>query len=637
MHGRKKSIIHIDGHSLDVQTITAIAYGNAENFEVRIKPSAKKGIKASRNYIDSIVKQGGSGLETPYIYGVNTGFGANKHNFIDAGHGENLSRIAYNLIASHATGHGEKFARHVVRAAMLLRANTLVTGYSGIREEVIEKLLWLLNNDITPVVPCQGSVGGSGDLAPLSHMVLPFILNPYSPEDPLQGDVEFYIDGEYKIVMAQELRNVIQPIILQAKEGLALNNGTQFLNALTCLAAVKGNELVLTAQIAAALTCDALLSTFDAFQPIIHQLRPYKGQTAAANNMRAILKGSTLIFDPSREFDYLAYRKDIEVQKIEIALGVRKKLHPVKEPIQDVYSVRCSPQVIGAVWDTVHYVSGIVKTEANSVNDNPIINVMFDDSRLNGKAVSGGNFHGEPVALAADYLKIALTELGSVSERRVAAMVDPAFNRRLPAFLSPEVSPQGDPEHGMHSGFMIPQYLCAALVSENRVLAHPASVDSIPTSAGTEDHVSMGTHGARQALQILDNTKRVIGVELLSAAQGIELRLRQSLQELYDLDMRIEVLEALEGVLDDTRINEALGYLRDLEKSFKSAKARLQPGKGSSIVLEIIRTHLHERKLTFPITNDVYMQPYIQAMVELIDSGVLLRALQSKVTLEILH
>ena len=643
------SVFYLDGNTLSFNDVIRIAYDTQQSCKIAIKKSALRQIEASRAYIDDIVASTGI-KETPYIYGVNTGFGANKHKLVEEDITpikDKLSRIAYNLICSHAIGVGDKMPREVVRAAMLLRANTLIKGYSGVRIVVIQKFLDLLNADITPVVPAQGSVGGSGDLAPLSHMALVFIHNPYiKGTASIAGKVERKKKGsktgEYEVVDAQTGIKEIGGIVIKDKEGLALNNGTQFLTGLTTIAAHHAASLAKISQISSAMITEAFLSTVDAYNPLIHKLRPHSGQQEAAKNILGMVKGSTFLFDPAREIDVLLYKEDITIQHLEKDLQLRKKYQPVKEPIQDFYSVRCAPQVIGACLDTINYVKGILTTEFNSVNDNPIINPAFGDERKTGKAISGGNFHGEPIAFAADFLKIAIAELGSVSERRVAAIVDPDFSRGLPAFLTPEIVMENGvetKEEGMHSGLMVAQYLAAALVSENKVLAHPASVDSITTSAGVEDHVSMGTHGARQAIMIAKNVYHVIAVELLAAAQAIELRKKQSLYGLYNIDARINEAkgrllllqnsgDASKGTLQQIAYCEILiQKLIAFRQLLKKKAVPFRTGKGTTVAMNFITELLHAKGLVFPLSYDVVLHHYIDAIAESLVNGEFLKAI----------
>lgn len=628
--------VALDGNSLTFDTLIQIACDTKQQYSVSIKASALPKIHASRKYVESIVEKNGA-ENTPYVYGVNTGFGANKHKFV-SGTGEiannDLAKISYNLIISHCCSVGPKFPREVVRAAMLLRINTLCKGYSGIRVEVIQKLIEMLNSDITPIVPSQGSVGGSGDLSPLSHMSIVFILNPYKPNDKnLFGEVEVRssdsVNSKYVTVSAAKgIAKIGGGLFLQAKEGLALNNGTQFTTALTALSAYKAEQLVKAALNATTMTTEAMLSTIDAFNPLIHKLRPFEYQRKAAETIRQNLKGSSMVFDPSSKADYRQYHDDINIQKLEKKVGLREELQPVKEPLQDIYSIRCAPQAIGAIWDAIEYVKKTIGIECNSANDNPLIDVTFEKTRLSGKAISGGNFHGEPVAIAADILKTVLTELGSLSERRTAALINPDVNRRLPAFLttSSVLTPKGiRNESGMHSGMMIPQYVSAALTAENKILAHPASVDTIPTSNGIEDHVSMGAHGAKQAFEIASNVAVIVGIELLNAAQAISIRKSQTLISLYEIEKR---MRNAKGLLLETQRSENLeraavceriiADLGKLNKLLSLGKKEFIPGAKSKSVLKTLETILTENKLSFPINADVVMRPYLTTISEAI-------------------
>jgi histidine ammonia-lyase len=449
-------IVAIDGESLTIDDIVQVArFGK----EVKIADSTIHQIKKSRDVVESAIKQGHT------VYGVNTGFGDLASVSIGP---EDLARLQVNLIRSHSVGVGESFPIEVVRGMMLLRANALVKGYSGIRLEVINNLIEMLNSGITPVVPQQGSVGSSGDLAPLAHMVLVLI-----------GEGEAFYNSERMDGLKALTKAGMKPIALQAKEGVALINGTQ---AMTSVGALTIHDALITvkdAMIAAGLTLEALRGTRAALDERIHTIRAHEGQTDVAKAMRSLLPDSEI-----------------------------SQSHAECSKVQDAYSLRCIPQVIGASLDTVRYVQSVIDTEINSVTDNPLV---FSDD---GTVVSGGNFHGQPIALAMDFLGIALAELANISERRINRLVNSHLSG-LPAFLTTE--------GGLESGMMIAQYTAAALVSENKVLAHPASVDSIPTSADQEDHVSMGTIAARKASSILENVKNVIAIEYMCAAQGIDL------------------------------------------------------------------------------------------------------------------
>ena len=447
--------ILLDGVSLTLENIVAVARGGAV---VGICPNAVEKINKSRGIVDEIVASG------HVVYGINTGFGEFSKVTISA---EDTACLQKNLIVSHACGVGTWFSVDVVRAMLLLRINSLSTGFSGIRLEVLQTMVDMLNGGVVPCVPEKGSLGASGDLAPLSHMVLPLI-----------GLGEAFYDGQLMSGAAAMEAAGIKPIELAAKEGLALINGTQAMTALAALAVYDAENLTQTADIAAALTMEALRGITCAFSPSLHALRPHKGQVATAQKILDLLEGS----------EYATKQGQLRVQ--------------------DAYSLRCIPQIHGASKDALNYVKERVLVEINSVTDNPII-------LGENEAVSGGNFHGQPIALSMDFLAIAMAELANVSERRIERLVNPALSGGLPAFLTKS--------GGLNSGFMIAQYSAAALVSENKVLCHPASVDSIPSSANQEDHVSMGTIAARKATEVLFNLRKVLAIELLCAAQGIDL------------------------------------------------------------------------------------------------------------------
>ncbi len=398
------------------------------------------------------------------VYGINTGFGELSHFSVSIDMREQLQR---NLILSHCTGVGEPLTEDVVRAAMLLRANSLAFGYSGIRVSTVEKLLELLNSDVYPAVPCKGSVGASGDLAPLAHLAA-----------VLLGEGSVIENGALIPALEVLQKKGIEPVTLQGKEGLALINGTQIMTAVAALVCYDARNLMKVSDIAAALSLEALQGTRRAFHPAISAIRPHPGQISSAKNVLRLTENSEII-----------------------------EHHVHCDKIQDAYSLRCVPQVHGASKDALRRVLEAVDIEMNAVTDNPIVLEENDD------IISGGNFHGQPIALVMDYLKIAIAEIGDISERRISRLVDPKLGG-LPPFLTAYP--------GVNSGFMITQYTAASLVSENKVLAHPASVDSIPTSANQEDHVSMGTIAARQAAEILGNVRDVLAVELLAAAQGVD-------------------------------------------------------------------------------------------------------------------
>jgi len=429
-----------------------------ERESVGLSDAAVERMVKSRVWVDKVLDS-----DKP-VYGINTGFGELSKILVPRERWENLQR---NLILSHCTGVGERFPEDVCRAIILLRINSLIAGYSGIRAEVVEQLVMLLNKGIYPVIPSKGSVGSSGDLAPLSHMAA-----------VLLGEGMVVSDSK-EVPSAPVLKAAgINPIKLEAKEGLALINGTQAMTAVAALTLYDARNIMKIADIAAAMSLEALHGTRTAFDPRIAMIRPHTGHDKTAKNI-------------------LALTQDSEIMKNHIDC----------EKVQDAYSLRCAGQVHGASKDALRHVIKTVDVEMNAVTDNPL--VMADT----GEIISGGNFHGQPVALVMDYLKIGLAELGNISERRTSRLVDSKLSD-LPAFLTSYP--------GVNSGFMILQYTAASLVSENKVLAHPASVDSIPTSANQEDHVSMGTIAARQAREILENVRYVLAIEILAAAQGID-------------------------------------------------------------------------------------------------------------------
>ena len=448
-------MIVLDGETLSVQDVVQAARNYVK---VSLSEDGRKKIRSSRAIVEKVLDS-----ELP-VYGISTGFGEFSKIFISRHEREKLQR---NLILSHAAGVGAYLPEETVRAAMLLRANSLTKGYSGIRLETVEKLLEMLNKQVYPAVPSKGSVGASGDLAPLSHVAL-----------VMMGEGEAFVGGQ-RVTGAEALAAAgIAPASFGGKEGLALINGTQIMTAVGTLAWHDAEILMKTADIAAAMSLEALRGTRTAFDARICSVRPHQGQTATSANILRLTENSTIIAS-----------------------------HAHCSKVQDAYSLRCVPQVHGASKDAVRRISEVLTVEMNAATDNPLI------MPETGDIISGGNFHGQPVALAMDYLKLALAEVGSISERRISRMLDNHLSE-LPPFLTAYP--------GIDSGLMITQYTAAALVSENKVLVHPASADSIPTSANQEDHVSMGTIAARQAREILDNVGYVLAIELLAAAQGID-------------------------------------------------------------------------------------------------------------------
>lgn len=447
-------MIILDGDSLTIADVVAVA---RDRVPAGLGSLGRERIAASRAIVEKVLE-----AQLP-VYGLSTGFGEFSKIFIPREEREKLQR---NLILSHAAGVGEYLPEDVVRAAMLLRANSLAKGYSGIRPATVEKILEMLDKGVYPAVPAKGSVGASGDLAPLAHIAL-----------VMMGEGEAFVGG--RLIPGGEAMAAagVAPLSLGGKEGLALINGTQIMTAVGVLLWHDAVSLLKAADIAAAMSLEALRGTRTAFDGRISAVRPHQGQVATADNLLRLTDGSAII----------ASHKDCG-------------------KVQDAYSLRCAPQVHGASKDAVRRTLEVLDIEMNAATDNPLI--MPD-----GEVMSGGNFHGQPVALAMDYLKLALAELGSIAERRISRMLDNHLSE-LPPFLTAYP--------GIDSGLMITQYTAAALVSENKVLAHPACVDSIPTSANQEDHVSMGTIAARQAREILENVRHVVAIELLAAAQGID-------------------------------------------------------------------------------------------------------------------
>ncbi len=487
--------IIITGDSLTLEEIALVC---RNYYEVELSQSAVDRITASRKIVDEFVEN------EEVIYGITTGFGK----FSDVSISKEESRLLQkNLIVTHAVGAGKPFDTEVVRGIILLRINNLAKGYSGAKIETIQTMIDMLNKKVHPIVPQKGSLGSSGDLAPLSHMVLPMIG---------LGKAEYM--GEI-MTGGEAMKKAGIPVIeLTSKEGLALINGTQVMTAVGALTVYDALNLIKVSDIAAALSFEAHNGVVDALDHKVHDVRPHKGQMDTARILLDLLEGS------------------------------RMTTRQGELRVQDAYSLRCTPQVHGASKDAINYVKERVEIEINSVTDNPII---FPETR---EGISGGNFHGQPMALSFDFLGIALAELANISERRIERLVNPALSG-LPAFLV---------EHGgLNSGFMIVQYSAAALVSENKVLAHPASVDSIPSSANQEDHVSMGTIAARKAKDIMENVRRVLAMEIMCACQGIDLRGNKGLGNgtapVYD-----EVRECVPVLTEDRPLYEDINKCEEL-------------------------------------------------------------------------
>jgi histidine ammonia-lyase len=451
--------VELTGQPLSLAEIAQVALGAAP---IHIAASAHPGISASRKVIDEIVARAG------VVYGVSTGFGKLADVHVPAAE---LQQLQLNLVRSHACGIGNPLAEAEVRAMILLRANVLALGLSGIRLEVIEALCELNNRGVVPVIPEKGSVGASGDLAPLAHLALTLI-----------GEGEAFYKGE-RISSGEALKKAeLRPVVLEAKEGLALLNGTQAMHAVGGLALFRAKRLAQVADVAGAMTLEALKGTPTAFDARIQDARPHPGQQAVAEHLRHLLRESEI-----------------------------RQSHLANDPrVQDAYSLRCMPQVHGAVRGALDHCEQVLEIESASATDNPLV---FAES---GDVLSGGNFHGAPLALALDYAAIALTDLMSISERRTDRLVNPDSSEGLPPFLTPHA--------GTHSGFMILHVASVALLSEAKVLAHPASVDNLPTSGGKEDHVSMGMTAALKLRTIVENAEHLLAIELLAAAEGLEFR-----------------------------------------------------------------------------------------------------------------
>ena len=460
--------------------------------KVVLSGEARAAMCVSEDWVAGFSDQMDRGEPTPAVYSINTGFGSlsGRQAFTSSAQARDLSR---RLVISNAAGVGQPLESEVVRAAMLIRAASLARGYSAARAEVVETILAMLEKGVTPWVPEYGSLGASGDLIPLAHMALVMSRDEQGESEIDSGQAWF--EGRLMSGVAAMKAAGIERIVLGPKEGLALLNGTSFSTAQTALALADAENLLATAEVAAAMSIEALLGFGDAFIPELHAARGHAGQIECAANIRKLLEGSSLIDG-----------------------GIGRD--PERQPPQDAYSLRCVPQVLGPVRDTLKFIRGIVETEINAATDNPLI---FAD-RLPGrdlKAISGGNFHAEYVAFAADFLSIVVTEIGNIAERRLFRLNDGTLNRGLPDMLV------ASEYVGMDCGYMLPQYLAAALVSDCKTLAHPDSVDSIPTCSNQEDHVSMANNAGRHARQIVKNIENVVGIEVLMAAQALELRLKE--------------------------------------------------------------------------------------------------------------
>ena len=514
--------VGIDGQHLSIEDVVRVAQAWRTPGPVPVELTAKtrERVRRAQEAVEQFVAQG------RIVYGITTGFGCFKDRVIPP---DQVVELQRNIIMSHSVGVGDLLDQATVRALMLVRANTLARGHSGIREKTLETLLDMINLGVYPCIPCKGSLGASGDLAPLAHMTLVLI-----------GEGEAFYKGARLPGDEAMCRAGLEPVRLAAKEGLALTNGTAMMAAMAALSTYRAARLARLADIAGAMSLEALHGTPRAFDAVIHAHRPHPGQCWCAEHVRRLIEESQFL----RDEDPL--------------------------DVQDAYTLRCIPQVHGAVRDTISYVQRVTEIELNSTTDNPLIFFKDDGTPI---CVSAGNFHGEPIALAMDFLAIALTDLGNMSERRLTRLTDDASNKgTLPAFLISH--------GGLNSGFMLAQYTAAALTSENKVLAHPASVDTIPTSANTEDHVSMGPIAARQAREILRNVEYIIAIELLAAAQGIDFR------------------------------SQIMGGPRAM-------------GRGTRVAYELIR-----QRVPF-LERDVVMYPYIESLWELVSSGELATAVET--------
>ncbi|MDY6789142.1 MAG: histidine ammonia-lyase [Candidatus Nanohaloarchaea archaeon] len=498
--------VELDGHSLTIEEVAQVA---EKGEKVEISEEALETVEDSRIQLEERYREG------ERIYGFNTGFGA----LVDEDIGdEDIITLQKNMIWSHSVGVGDPLNEENARAVMLVKLNTLLTGHSGVCRETVEKLKKYLNSNIHPQIPSKGSLGASGSIAPLSHMVLALI-----------GEGKMKEDGEWQNAEDVLENKGIEPLKLKAKEGLALVNGTSFITGIGCLALLRANKLVNTADIAGSLSAEAMKAVKDAYREDIQELRPYKGQKVTASNIRKLTKNSQLVKDDS------------------------------KGELQDAHSLRCIPQVHGACREAIEYVKEILETEINSITDNPVI--------MEDKVVSCGNFHGQPVSQALDYLGSVITSLGNISERRIAKMVDRNNSKGLPPFLIRR--------SGLNSGLMATQYTAASLASKNKVLSHPSSSDSIPSSANQEDHVSMGANAASHLLDIEDNTAAIIAIELLCGYQGVNFR-------------KEEPGEGTEKVCREiSKHVKPLEHDRIVKKDFIKLKNLLEEGKFQEILGEL--------------------------------------------------
>lgn len=541
-------ILFIDGESLSIEDVIDVArYGR----RVELTSGAVEKVERSRAWVDKVVE----GAELT-VYGLNTGYGALAEVNIPY---DKMETVSQNMIASHSVGVGPPLAEEVVRATMLIRANTLAKGYSGITLRTLETLLEMLNKGVHPVVPEKGSVGASGDLAPLSHLALALSKDA--------GGGEAFYQGQR--MMAQEAMDKasIEQIRLQAKEGVALNNGSTVSAAIAVLALHDAENLVKNAEIGLAMSLEAVRGVSDAFNEKVHLARGHEGQITCAANTLRLVEGSQLVDSSER--------------------------------VQDAYSLRCAPQVIGAVRDALAFVRLVLGREINAATDNPLIFLDLPASREN-KAISCGNFHGEPVALAMDILGMAVSDIGNIAERRIFRLVDNTLSAGLPPMLVEE--------SGLNSGLMMAQYVAAALVSDNKTLSHPDSVDSIPTCANQEDHVSMSMNAARHAREIVWNVEQIVGIEMLCAAQALDFRCA-------GLEFSTTSWERNE---DAEKVRKIVQY--ELKEGKEAKKGRL--GTGTEAAYEAIRGEIDH------LSRDRPLYPDLERMKTMVHSGQILHSVE---------
>ncbi len=525
------STLLIDGEALSVDEVVDVA---RHGKRVQLSAQAIERVENCRRWVDEVVDEG-----KLTVYGLTTGYGSLAEVKIPVTQVETLTR---NMIMSHSVGVGQPLDVGTVRATMLIRANTLAKGYSGIRVEVLETLLSMLNRGVHPVIPEKGSLGASGDLAPLSHLALAL-------SKDTEGGEAFYQGQQMTAAEAMD-RADLEQVELKAKEGLALNNGATVSAAIAALALHDAEMLVKNTEIALAMSLEAMRGVSDAFHHKVHAARGHDGQIRCAANVLRLIEGSELIDSTTR--------------------------------VQDAYSLRCAPQVIGAARDVLSFVRYVISREINAATDNPLIFLDLPEKREN-KAISAGNFHGEPLALAMDMLGMAVAEIGSISERRVFRLLDNTLSAGLPAMLVED--------SGLNNGLMMAQYTAAALVSDNKTLAHPDSVDSIPTCANQEDHVSMSTNAARHAREIVRNVEQIVGIEVLCAAQALDFRLS-------GLEFRTTTWQRSD---DLQQCRKTVQY--ELGKGKAVGKARL--GVGTEAAYQAIRAQIEHLSQDRPLYPDL--------------------------------